>query len=76
MPDEETFFVVVGVNEPTGDSVGVVAANLAGVGMEDIDAIDADLYLAGRSASSPFGLEVVNVGLAEDNEEVCPCRSS
>ena len=30
----ETFFVVVGVDEPAGDAVGVVAADFAGVGVQ------------------------------------------
>jgi len=29
---EETFFVVVGVNKPTGDAIGVVTAHLAQFG--------------------------------------------
>ena len=43
--DEEVFFVVVGVDEPAGDAVGAVAADFAGVGVEDIDAVDSHLDL-------------------------------
>ena len=38
MADEEAFLVVVGVDEPAGDAVGAVAAHLAGIGMEHVDA--------------------------------------
>ena len=48
MADEEALLVVVGVDEPAGDAVGAVAADLAGVGMEDIDAVDLDADLAVR----------------------------
>ena len=41
--DEEALFVVVGVDEPAGDAVGVVAADFAGIGVEDIHAVDLDL---------------------------------
>ena len=38
--DEEAFFVVIGVDEPAGNPVRAVAANLSGVGMEDIDTVE------------------------------------
>ena len=38
--DEEALLVVVGVDEPAGDAVGAVAPYLAGVGVEDVDAVD------------------------------------
>ena len=44
MADEEAFFVVVGIDEPARDAVGAVAADFAGAGVEDIDAVDSDLY--------------------------------
>ena len=68
--DEEALLVVVGVDEPAGDAVRAVAAHLAGVGVEDVDAVDFDLELA------VFGVENVDVGLAEDDEEVPPSRCS
>lgn len=40
--DEEGFFVVVGVDEPAGDAVGAVAPDFAGVGVEDVNAVDLD----------------------------------
>ena len=62
--DEEALLVVVGVDEPAGDAVGVVAADFAGVGMEYIYAVDLDLDLiVGR-------VEDVDVWLAEDDEQV------
>ena len=42
MADEEALLVVVGIDEPAGDSVGAVAADLAGVGVEDVDTVDPD----------------------------------
>jgi len=42
---KEAFFVVVGVDAPAGDAVGVVAAHLAGVGVEHVHAVDLDLRL-------------------------------
>ena len=39
MADEETFAVVVGVDEPAGDAFGAVAANFAGARVEYIDAV-------------------------------------
>ncbi len=41
--NEETLFVVVGVDEPTGDAVGSVAADFAGIGMKDVYTEDSDL---------------------------------
>ena len=38
--DEEALLVVVGVDEPGGDALGVVGADVAGVGIEDVDAVD------------------------------------
>ena len=43
MTDEETLFVVVGVEEPAGDAAGTIAADFAGVRMENVDALDRDL---------------------------------
>ena len=40
---EEAFLVVVGIDEPAGDAIGVVAADFAGVGVEDVHAVDSDL---------------------------------
>lgn len=63
MADEEGFFVVVGVDKPAGDPVGAVGADFAGVGVEDVYAVDLDLVLAIR-------FEDVDIRFAEDNEEV------
>ena len=64
MADEEALFVVVGVDEPAGDAFGAVAADFAGLGVEDVDAVDLDLVLVG------FERGQGDVGLAEDDEEV------
>ena len=45
MANEETLLVVIGVDEPAGDALGVVAADVAGIGVEDIDAVEFDLPL-------------------------------
>ena len=41
--DEEAFFVVVGVDEPASDAFGAVAADFAGLGVEDVHTMDSDL---------------------------------
>ena len=55
--DEEALLVVVGVDEPAGDAVGAVAADLAGAGVEDVDAVDLhpDLAVLARAGSSMSG---------------------
>jgi hypothetical protein len=58
--DEETFFVVIGIDEPAGDAVGAVAADFAGVGVEDIDAVNFDLELVAGGGKD------FDVGFAED----------
>ena len=64
LADEEAFFVVVGVDEPAGDAVGAVAVDFAAVGVEDVDAVDLDADLA------VFSVEDVDVGFAENDEEI------
>ena len=61
---EEAFLVVVGIDEPAGDAVGVVAADFAGVGVENVHAVDLDLDL------TVLRVEDVDIRLAEDDEEV------
>lgn len=62
--DEEGFHVVVGVDEPAGDAFGSVAADFAGVGVENVYSVDFDLYLV------VSGIDDVDIGFAEDDEEV------
>ena len=64
MADEEAFFVVVGVDEPAGDFAGVAGSDFAGLGMEDVYAVDGDLDFV------VFYGGDVDVGFAEDDEEV------
>jgi len=64
MADEEALFIIVGVDKPAGDAVGTVAADFAGGGVEDIDAVDFDLDLA------VCGVEDVDIRLAEDDEQI------
>ena len=54
MADEEGFFVVIGVDEPTCDSVGAVADDFARVGLEYINAIDFDLDLVVVNSEPPY----------------------
>ncbi len=68
VPHEEALLVVVGVDEPTGDTVCAVAADLAGVGMEDVHPVDPDPEL------TVTRVEEVDVGFAEDDEEVAFSR--
>src|SRR5680860_893491 len=44
--DEEILLVVSRVNEPGGDAFGVVGADLAGVWIEHVDALDPHLNIA------------------------------
>jgi len=62
--DKEAFFVVVGVDEPAGDAFGAVAADFAGVGVEDVDTVDLDLDLA------IFCFKDIDIRFAEDDEQI------
>ena len=67
--DEEALLVVVGVDEPAGDAVGAVAADFAGVGVENVDAVDLYLDLA-RLGTVVLDRDDLDVGFAEDHEQV------
>jgi len=56
---EEALLVVVGVDEPAGDLVGGVGADLAGGGVVDVEAAEFDLQLAAFEGAQ------LEVGLAE-----------
>ena len=62
--DEEALLVVVGVDEPAGDALRPVAAHLAGVGVENVYAVDPRLKLPVP------GVQDIYVRLAEDDEQV------
>ena len=62
--DEEALFVVVGVDEPAGDAVGAVAADFARLRVEHVHTVNLDANLVA------FGVEDLDVRLAEDDEEV------
>ena len=64
MADEEALAVVVGVDEPAGDAVRIVAADLAGLRVEHVHALEAHPHPV------PFHLLDCEVRLAEDDEEV------
>jgi len=40
MTDKEAFFVVVGVDEPTGDFIGIARPDFTRLRMKDIDTVD------------------------------------
>ena len=64
MTDEEAFLVVVGIDEPAGNTVSAVAADFARVGVEYIDSVDLDLDL------TVFRIEYVDVRFSEDDKEI------
>lgn len=64
MADKEALFIIVGVDEPTGDTLGPVAADLPGVGMEHIHPLDLYLYPVF------FDIQNIDVRLPEDNKKV------
>ena len=64
MADEEAFFVVIGVDEPAGDFVGVAALDFAELRLEDVHSVDLDSDLAVVVG------EEFDIGFAEDDEEV------
>src|SRR6267378_3094783 len=64
VPDEETLFVVVGVDEPAGDAVGAVAADFTSARVKDVYTVNLHLNL------TVFGRKNVDVRLAKDDEEI------
>ena len=64
MADEEALAVVVGVDEPAGDAVGVVRADLGGGGVEHVDAPHLNLEFVGSDGAD------FDVGFSEYDEEV------
>src|SRR5438132_4277149 len=64
VPDKETLFVVICVDEPAGDTICVVAAHFSTIGVENIHTVDLYPDLA------VFGGEDRDIRLAEDHEEV------
>ena len=57
MADEETLFVVVGIDEPAGNTIGAIAADFAGRGIEDVHTEDLQLNVVF------FGWQDFDVGL-------------
>lgn len=64
MAHEEAFFVVVGVDEPTGNAVGAVADHFASLGLEHVHTVDLDAHLAVELGQQS------DVGLAKNHEQV------
>ena len=64
MADEKALFVVVGVDEPTGDAVGIAAFDFAGLRLEYVNAIEFYAILA------VFLRLDGNIRLAEDDEQI------
>ena len=64
MSHKDNLFVVVGVDEPARNAVGVVAAHLTAEGIEHVHPIYLDLDLL------ILGVKNVDVRLLKDDEEV------
>ena len=64
VPNKEAFFVVVGVDEPAGDTLRPVAAHLPSVGVEYVHSVD---FYPNLPVAS---VQYVDVWLTEDNEQV------
>ena len=64
MAHEEAFVIVIRINEPAGNPFGAIAANLSGIGVEDVHAIDLDLNLA------VFGFPEINVRFTKDHKQI------
>ena len=62
--DEEALLVVVGVDEPAGDTVGPSLRTSPVLRVEHVHAVDLDVNAAAVAG------RIVDVGLAEDDEEV------
>ncbi len=62
--DEETLFVVIGIDEPAGDLIRSVAADFSGGGVVDIETFDFNLIF------DVFALVELNIRLSEGNEQV------
>src|SRR5262249_54844568 len=62
--NEEALFVVVGVDEPAGNAIGTVAADLAGRGIKDIDAEHLHLNIVF------FRWQDFDVGLTKNDEQI------
>jgi hypothetical protein len=64
MTNEEAFLVVVGVDEPTGDTVGSTRFDFAGLGTEYVHTVDFDFNLPIACIGN------LDIGFAEDDEQV------
>ncbi|MNG22141.1 hypothetical protein D3C84_1065970 [compost metagenome] len=64
MTNEETLFVVVGVDKPTGNAVGTIGTNFTRIGMEYVHAINFDFDL------TVIGGNDVDIRLTEDDKQV------
>ena len=64
MTDEKALVVVIGIDKPAGDPISVVAADLAGVGVEYVDSVYFDLDL------TIVRIKDFNVRFAKDDEKV------
>src|SRR5262245_39150859 len=64
MANEEALLVVIRVDEPAGDALGAIAANLAGRRVKHVHALHMHTQCA------VVYVQNVDVGLAEDDEEI------
>ena len=69
LPHEEAFAVVVGIDEPAGDVVGIITADLTSGGVEHVHTVDPHLDLI-RLGLWTCGLQDVDIRLPEDHEQV------
>ena len=70
MADKEAFLVVVGINKPASDAVGVVRADFTSIRVEHIYAIDLDADFAGFFPLGVGFRQDGNIRLAEDDKQV------
>ena len=64
MSYKKTFFVVVSVDKPAGDTIGIIAADFPGIAVEHIHAVHPHLDVP------IWRIQQANVGFAEDHEQI------
>ena len=64
MPDKEALFVVIGVDEPAGDTLSAIAADLTGVWMKHVHTVHLHHNLA------VVCIQDVDIRFAEDDKQV------
>ena len=67
---KEALFVVIRIHKPAGDAVRIVGADLAGIGIEYVHAVDLDLDVARFPAVGVGFLKNGNIRLYEDHKQI------